>query len=139
MSVAGWSCTSASPGKLYLRRSGIWLSTTEFEILSFYDSHETQGKDSVMIAKRRARKRSLIRSMALDMARAGILSSLGGLGDFPMGSSELDHATLDSAHAMQHMQQPDFKMYLGQLSTLHNAGILTDEEFSAASMRLIGS
>jgi hypothetical protein len=37
------------------------------------------------------------------------------------------------------MPQPDFKKYLGQLSALHTAGILTDEEFSAASMRLIGS
>ena len=78
----------------------------------------------------------MIRSTALDTAKVGILSSLGGVANFQMGSSELDHASPDSAYAMP---QPDFKKYLSQLSALHTAGILTDEEFSAASMRLIGS
>jgi hypothetical protein len=35
--------------------------------------------------------------------------------------------------------QPEMTMYLRQLSTLHAAGILTDEEFSAARGRLMGS
>jgi hypothetical protein len=35
--------------------------------------------------------------------------------------------------------QPDLSTYLRQLSTLHAAGILTDDEFSAVKGRLLGS
>jgi hypothetical protein len=35
--------------------------------------------------------------------------------------------------------QQEYTTYLRQLSTLHAAGILTDEEFSAARARLLGS
>jgi hypothetical protein len=35
--------------------------------------------------------------------------------------------------------QPELSQYLRQLSILHAAGILTDEEFSAAKGRLVGS
>jgi hypothetical protein len=35
--------------------------------------------------------------------------------------------------------QPELTTYLRQLSTLHAAGILTDDEFSAARGRLLGS
>jgi hypothetical protein len=35
--------------------------------------------------------------------------------------------------------QPELTTYLRQLSTLHAAGILTDDEFSAVKGRLLGS
>jgi len=89
-----------------------------------------------MIEKRRARKRSLIRSSALNPARAEFLSSMDGVADSQMGPSTMDHTTPLSPYAIP---QSDSKMFLRQLSSLHAAGILTDEEFSAASMRLIGS
>jgi hypothetical protein len=85
-----------------------------------------------MIAGRRARKRSLIRSKAMTAAMAGTLSSMDGVATFPMGSSyDLNHSVP--------APQPELRMYLRQLSTLHAAGILTDEEFSAARTRLFGS
>ena len=89
-----------------------------------------------MIEKRRVRRRSLIRSSAFIPARANFLSSKDGVADHPMGPSGMEHTTPISNFAVPNS---DPKMFLRQLSSLHAAGILTDEEFSAASLRLIGS
>jgi hypothetical protein len=92
-----------------------------------------------MIAGRRARKRSLIRSIALTEVRARTLSSTDGVAVFQAGSpSELGHTTPLSANGFPAPQQ-ELTMYLRQLSTLHAAGVLNDEEFSAARGRLFGS
>jgi hypothetical protein len=92
-----------------------------------------------MIAGRRARKRSLIRSGAMTAAITRTLSSMDGVSAFQRGpSSEPGRiSTLPSyTHATS---QSEMVMYLRQLATLHGAGILTDEEFSAAQARLMGS
>jgi hypothetical protein len=67
------------------------------------------------------------------------LSPKDGVAAFQRGdSSEFGHVTHASLFAMP-VSQPERTMYLRQLSTLHAAGILTDEEFQAASGRLLGS
>jgi len=67
------------------------------------------------------------------------LSSLDGVAAYQSGApSELGHANPTSAFRMS-ARQPELTMYLRQLFTLHAAGVLTDEEFSAASWRLFGS
>jgi hypothetical protein len=92
-----------------------------------------------MIAGRRARKRSLIRSSAMTAAMVRTLSSLDGVAAYQSGApSELGHANPNSSFSMS-ARQPELTMYLRQLFTLHAAGVLTDEEFSAASWRLFGS
>ena len=92
-----------------------------------------------MIAGRRARKRSLIRSSAMTAAMVRTLSSLDGVAAYQSGvPSELGHANPTSSFSMS-ARQPELTMYLRQLFTLHAAGVLTDEEFSAASWRLFGS
>ncbi len=92
-----------------------------------------------MIAGRRDRRRSLIRSKAMAAVMARSLSPKDGVAAYQMGpSSEFGNAIPASPFAMSG-SQPDLKMYLRQLSTLHAAGILTDEEFQAASGRLLGS
>jgi hypothetical protein len=92
-----------------------------------------------MIAGRRARKRSLIRSSAMTAAMVRTLSSLDGVAAYQTGAaSEFGHTTPTSSYSMSR-RQPELTMYLRQLSALHAAGVLTDEEFSAASGRLFGS
>ncbi len=92
-----------------------------------------------MIAGRRDRRRSLIRSNAMTAAMARNLSSRNGVAAFQRGSSsEFGYAASMSPNSIS-ASQPELTTYLRQLSTLHSAGILTDEEFSAASGRLLGS
>ena len=91
-----------------------------------------------MIADRRDRKRSLIRSMA-KLAQARSLSPIDGLAAYQSGAThDISHAKSTPISAMT-SSQPEMISYLRQLSTLHAAGILNDEEFSAASGRLLGS
>ena len=89
-----------------------------------------------MIAKRRARKRSLIRSHVMNTAMPKTLSSMGGV--MAIGSKDLGYAKPFQSHSRP-VLQTDITAYLRQLSILHAAGILTDEEFSAARERLFGS
>ena len=92
-----------------------------------------------MIAGRRDRSRSLIRSKAMAAAMARKLSPRDGVAAFQRGDpSEFGKVTPPSPFAMP-VTQRELTTYLRQLSTLHAAGILTDEEFHAASGRLIGS
>lgn len=92
-----------------------------------------------MIAGRRDRRRSLIRSRVKAAAMVRSLSTKDGVAAFQGGdSSEFGNATPPSPFAMP-VAQPELTTYLRQLSTLHAVGILTDEEFHAASGRLLGS
>jgi hypothetical protein len=92
-----------------------------------------------MIAGRRDRKRSLIRSKAMAATMTRSLSTKDGVATFQRGfSSDFSHTTPLSSYTVS-AAQPDLTMYLRQLSTLYTAGILTDEEFSAARSRLLGS
>jgi hypothetical protein len=92
-----------------------------------------------MIAGRRDRKRSLIRSKAIPTVLAGSNSSMDGLPAFQEGSSaEFGHTTPVSPYTRP-ASHPELMMFLRQLSTLHAVGILTNEEFSAARGRLMGS
>jgi hypothetical protein len=92
-----------------------------------------------MIAGRRDRRRSLIRSNVTTAALSRRLSPKNGVALFQRGSS----SDFDSAAAAHPFGMPgsqtEWTTYLHQLSTLHTAGILTDEEFSAARGRLLGS
>jgi hypothetical protein len=92
-----------------------------------------------MIAKRRARKQPLIRSNSLATILTRAQSSTDGVSEVQSGAfSDLGHTTPLSKNAIP-APQYELTMYLRQLTTLHVAGILTDEEFSAASCRLLGS
>jgi hypothetical protein len=92
-----------------------------------------------MIAGRRDRRRSLIRSNAVTSARARSLSSKNGVAAFQRGSAtEFGYNAPVPGYTMS-SSQPELTTYLRQLSTLHSAGILTDDEFSAARQRLLGS
>ncbi len=92
-----------------------------------------------MIAGRRDRRRSLIRSNAMTSVMTRSLSSRNGVTAFQRGSaSEFGYHASVPSHTMS-SSQPELTTYLRQLSTLHAAGILTDDEFSAARGRLLGS
>ena len=92
-----------------------------------------------MIAGRRDRRRSLIRSNAVTSVRTRSLSSKNGVAAFPWGSaSEFGHTASVPSYTRS-SPQPELTTYLRQLSMLHAAGILTDDEFSAARGRLLGS
>jgi len=92
-----------------------------------------------MIAGRRDRRRSLIRSNAVKSVITGSPSFKNGVAAFRKGSSsEFGYASHVAPYGMS-VSQPELTMYLRQLSTLHAAGILTDDEFSAARGRLLGS
>lgn len=92
-----------------------------------------------MIAGRRDRRRSLIRSKVMAAAMTRSLSPKDGVAAFQRGdTSEFGSATPVSPFAMP-VAQPELTTYLRQLSTLHAVGVLTDEEFDAASSRLLGS
>jgi hypothetical protein len=93
----------------------------------------------MMIAGRRDRRRSLIRSNAVTSIIARSLSSKNGVAAFQRGSaSEFGYNAPVTSYNMS-SSQPELTMYLRQLATLHAAGILTDDEFSAARGRLMGS
>jgi hypothetical protein len=92
-----------------------------------------------MIAGRRDRRRSLIRSNAVTSVMARSLSSRNGAAAFQRGSvSEFGYSVPVPSYTRS-SSQPELTTYLRQLSTLHAAGILTDDEFSAARERLFGS
>lgn len=91
-----------------------------------------------MITGRRARKRSLIRSGATPAVMIKSLSTMDGPPNFQAGSANSGRTTPLSTFAMPTPQQ-EVTAYLRQLSILHSAGILTDDEFSAARGRLLGS
>jgi len=72
-------------------------------------------------------------------AMAGSLSSKNGVVAFQRGSaSEFGYNAPVPSYTRSSLQ-PELTTYLRQLSTLHAAGILTDDEFSAARGRLLGS
>ncbi len=92
-----------------------------------------------MIAGRRDRKRPLIRSKAVAAVTYKNLSPMGGVTALQKETSPgpiQDKAV--SSFAMS-ATPPEITTYLRQLSSLHAGGILTDDEFSAASGRLLGS
>ncbi len=91
-----------------------------------------------MIAGRRDRRRSLIRSKVMAAALARSLSPKDGVAAIQRGSSDFGNATPASPLAVPGFQ-PELTVYLRQLSALHEAGILNDDEFHAASGRLLGS
>jgi hypothetical protein len=92
-----------------------------------------------MIAGRRDRKRSLIRSRVMASAMAKNLSLKDGVSANKRGSSsDFGNAASASPFSMS-ASQPELTMYLRQLSTLHAVGILTDEEYLAVRGRLLGS
>ena len=92
-----------------------------------------------MIAGRRDRRRSLIRSKAVTGVMARSLSSKNGVAAFQRGSgSEFGYTAPVHSYTVS-SSQPELTTYLRQLSSLHAAGILTDDEFSAARGRLLGS
>ncbi len=92
-----------------------------------------------MIAGRRDRKRPLIRSNAM----AGVMAKkLSPMGDVKALQKERSLGSIQnrpvSSFAMS-ATPPEITTYLRQLSSLHAGGILTDDEFAAASGRLLGS
>jgi hypothetical protein len=92
-----------------------------------------------MVAGRRDRMRSLIRSKVTVAAMTRNLSPQDGVAALQRkASSEVGLATPVFPDTMSALQ-PELTTYLRQLSTLHLAGILSDEEFSAARGRLLGS
>ena len=92
-----------------------------------------------MIAARRERRRPLIRSNARAAAITRGLSQKDGMPAFQNGSyAEFGHVPSVFPYT-QAAIQPELIAYLRQLSGLHAAGILTDDEFFAARGRLIGS
>jgi hypothetical protein len=68
----------------------------------------------------------------------GAQSSMDGISAFQRGSFDLGHITPLSPQAMPAAQK-ELTVYLRLLATLHTAGILSDEEFSSARGRLLGS
>lgn len=107
-----------------------------------------------MIAGRRARKRSLIRLNAGSACNSQNRSTFDGT--TPLGQkqgsvrSEIPKLVLKSSPAetayttplspyAASASQPELSRYLRQLTALHAAGILTDDEFLAAKARLFGS
>ena len=92
-----------------------------------------------MIAGRRDRRRCLIRSNAVTSVMARSLSAKNGVAAFQRGSASAFGYTAPTPSYNMPSSQPELTMYLRQLSTLHAAGILTDDEFSAARGRLLGS
>ena len=107
-----------------------------------------------MIAGRRVRKRTLIRTDAMTSVIARTLSAADGVirrnsdqrSARRGGSVSYSSATsAGQEHSMpptpydSASSQLDMMRYLRQLSALHDAGVLTDDEFSAAKGRLFGS
>lgn len=107
-----------------------------------------------MIARRRARRRPLIRASVLKAVIVRNLSIVdspfrrtqdqnfarqGGAGSPANGSPlELGYTTPIRRYTSS-LSQPELSRYLRQLSALHTAGVLNDEEFAAAKGRLFGS
>lgn len=97
-----------------------------------------------MIAGRRARKQTLIRVPAKTSI---IVRNLSGVGDLvrrrrnPKSQTDPSQQVEDTKSAPWDISLPfsDSMMYLQQLSTLHEAGVLTDEEYLMARGRLLGS
>jgi len=100
------------------------------------------------MAGRRERRRPLIRSNSL----AAVIARNGGTKrsedpknerqngqTAPLKKTVTEQATTSLSQYAASTSQPELSQYLRQLSTLHTAGILTDEEFSAAQRRLFGS
>jgi hypothetical protein len=72
-------------------------------------------------------------------AMAKSLSPIDGVAAYQSGASyNINHARSASPATIT-SSQPELTSYLRQLITLHVAGILNDEEFSAARGRLLGS
>jgi hypothetical protein len=92
-----------------------------------------------MIARRRDRRRSLIRSNAVTSVMTRSLSSKNGVAAFQRGSASEFGYNAPGPSYTRSSSQPELTAYLRQLSTLHAAGILTDDEFSAARGRLLRS
>jgi hypothetical protein len=92
-----------------------------------------------MIAGRRDRKRSLIRSNATTAVRVRSVSSMDGVPAFEKGLSPEFGLSIPVSPFTRSASHPELMMYLRQLCALHAAGILTEEEFSAARGRLMGS
>ena len=100
-----------------------------------------------MMTGRRARRRPLIRSEAMEKTLPAMDSMTGrsqDQGDNGLAAvlkaypSEEGYLTPLSLHAAS-LPQPGLTRYLQQLSALHAVGVLTDNEFSAAKRRLFGS
>jgi hypothetical protein len=92
-----------------------------------------------MIAGRRDRKRSLIRSNAMTPVMTRNVSSRDGVAALQGGiSSEFGYSARMSPSTMS-VSPAELTACFRQLSVLHAAGILTDEEFFAARGRLLGS
>ena len=101
-----------------------------------------------MIAGRRARKRPLIRTGVMMAVIARSLSSadndLAKYGTQDGNAPNSGRSVMDLGHTTPIMEysasdQPDMTRYLRQLSSLHAAGVLTDDEFKKAKGRLFGS
>ncbi len=92
-----------------------------------------------MIAGRRDRRRSLIRSNAMTAAMTKNGSSKNNVEAFSRGSSSEFGRGIPASPFAMYEYQAELTTYLRQLSSLHAAGILTDAEFSAARGRLFGS
>jgi len=92
-----------------------------------------------MIAGRRQRKRPLIRSDARVSAVTRGLSQKDDMPAYQSGSYAEFGLVSSVFPYTQSAIQPELTVYLRQLSGLHAAGILTDDEFLAARGRLIGS
>ena len=84
-----------------------------------------------MIAGRRARTRPLIRAARSVVIASSLFAAEGMSGRSPGNkTARQDGAAVFPSESMK---------YLQQLSTLQAAGLLTDEEVSAAKRRLLGS
>ena len=101
-----------------------------------------------MMAVRRDRRRPLIRSNAIvtALARNGMIRQSHGQKSEQQNSqaavmkaafSEAGHAQIQKHDA--YTSQLELSRYLRQLSSLHAAGVLTDDEFATAKGRLFGS
>lgn len=108
-----------------------------------------------MIAGRRVRKRTLIRSDAMSSVLARTLSAVDGVvrrspdqkkNPRQTGPVSFSNSSPDAKIYPEPLSQYDpsssqqeIMKYLRQLSVLHDASVLTDDEFSAAMCRLFGS
>ncbi len=108
-----------------------------------------------MIAGRRARRRTLIRPDAMTSVLARTLSAVdsvvrrapdpknsrqSGQVTFSNGiSTENTYSTPVPSNDPASSSQYEMIRYLRQLSALHDAGVLNDNEFAAARGRLFGS
>ena len=92
-----------------------------------------------MVAGRRDRRRSLIRSKVTIAAITRKLSPRDGVAAFQKETSSEFGLTPPAFPDTKSASDLELTTYLRQLSRLHVAGILSDEEFSAATGRLLGS